>query len=90
LYTLNSANQRSLSSLGIKIKNGILIVQGLEIATVEHVSLIPVQRKSYAFGTPGPDVKTASNAAKAAFFAASKLAMSDSKHMPHSHKRLDI
>jgi hypothetical protein len=90
LYTSNSANQRSLSSLRIKIKDRVLIAQGLEIAIVNHVSLIPVQRKSYAFSAPGLDVRTTSNAAKAAFFAASKSAISYPKHMPHSHKGFDI
>jgi ABC-type transporter MlaC component len=61
-------------------------VQGLEIATVEHISLIPVQRKLYTFGALGPYVRTASNSAKVAFFAAFRLAMSGSIHTPHGHK----
>ena len=69
-----------------RIKDGALIVQGLRIATLNHFGAVSVPFQVPAHGTIDSKFLDEYPSPKGAFCIAAKLAMSDSKHMPHSYK----
>lgn len=90
-----NANGASPPDPVFEIEDDVLIVQGLKIATIDHFGAAPVPLPlSPLFGNGGVNymAKMAGkmDGSLKAFYAAAKLAMSDSEHMPHSHKALDV
>jgi hypothetical protein len=69
-------------------KDGILIVDGLQIATVDHFGAVAVPFSGPSLIASMDD--TERQALKAAYSTAIKLAMSNSEHMPHSYKAQSV
>jgi hypothetical protein len=91
LSFLYNANRGSPPDPKIVISGEVLIVQGLEIATIDYFGPVPVSMPAVEpVGSSIQETMSKTGLIVAAFQAASKLAMFDSKGMPHSHKSLDI
>jgi hypothetical protein len=78
----------------IDIYKGVLTVGGIEMATVIHFRAQPTTSwKEPSFSSLSQGLGASmdeTEAIRAAFYTALKLAMSDSNSMPHSHKSSEI
>lgn len=91
LSFLYSANGDSPPDPNIEISGEVLIVQGLEITTIEYFGAVPVSMPAVEpVGSSIQETMSKMEIIAATFQAAYKLAMSDSEGMPHNHKFLDI
>jgi hypothetical protein len=72
------------------IEDGVLIVQGLRIATLDHLGAESVPFLVPAHGIIDMEFLDQHQSPKGAFCIAAKLAMSDSEHMPHSYKSQNV
>jgi hypothetical protein len=85
------ANGASPPDRAFEIEDGVLIVQGLKMATIDHFGAVPATSSGpSAFGTLDAKFMDELNAPKRVFYTASKLAMSKSEHMPHSCKSQSV
>jgi hypothetical protein len=88
---LYNANGDSPPNPKIEISREILIVQRLEIATINYFGAVPVSMPAVEpVGASIQETTPKMGHIAAAFRETSKLAMSDSGGMPHSRGSLDI
>jgi len=90
LAYMYNANGTSPPDPKIKIEEEVLIVEGLEIATVDHFGAEPVPLPAVLPAGPSNwNIIAENKNFTAAFKTASRLAMSNSPSMPHSRKSLE-
>lgn len=84
------ANGASPLNFSFEIEGGVLIVQGIEIATINHIGKMPAPPlELLLMGIMDIIPTDETELLRAVLYAAATLAMSDSEYMPHSHIPLD-
>jgi hypothetical protein len=90
LRNLFKANGAFRPTRAFGIEDGVLIVQGLRIATIGHLGAVSVPFSVPARGIIDTNSLDEYHSPEGAFYIAAKLAMSDSEHMPHSYKSQNV